>query len=117
MEVHREFGCGFLEPIYQHALAIELRRRSVPFVREPEFEIAYKGEQLPLRYRVDFLCYSEVLVEIKALRAIGPREEAQAINYLKISKRQRALLLNFGGTSLRYKRVVLNLRNDPVKCV
>lgn len=115
MEVHSELGCGFHEPVYHHALAIELRRRGVPFVREPQFTIAYKGEELPLLYRVDFLCYGEVLVEIKALGAIGPKEEAQVINYLKASKRQRAVLLNFGTTSLQHKRLVLNFANDPLR--
>ena len=102
MDVHREKGCGFLEPVYHQCLAIELGTRKIPFQQQVRLPIVYKGIPLPLRYRVDLLCYGEVLVELKALAAIEPIEDAQVINYLRAANLQRALLLNFGARSLQY---------------
>ncbi len=115
MEVHKEVGSGFLEAVYRAGFAIELRRRGIPFQQEAALSITYKGERLPLHYRVDFICYGEVIAEIKALKAIGSIEEAQAINYLRASGLQRALILNFGAASLQHRRVVINLprSRDP----
>jgi GxxExxY protein len=106
MEVHRELGCGFLERAYQEALAMELSSRGIPFKREVKFAIVYKSRLLPLTYVVDFVCYDSVVVEVKALAAIGPNERAQAINYLRVSGLKRGLLLNFGARSLQCRRVV-----------
>lgn len=109
MEVHTELGCGFLEQAYREPFAIELAARRIPFAREVRFPILYKGQIMPVAYRADFVCYGEVLVELKALSRIGPLEEAQLINYLCASKLRRGLLLNFGARSLQYKRLVWNL--------
>jgi GxxExxY protein len=106
MEVHRELGCGFLERVYQETLAMELAARGIPFKREVKFAIAYKGQLLPLTYVVDFLCYENLLVEVKALAAIGPPERAQVINYLRASGFKRAVLLNFGARSLQCRRFI-----------
>ena len=108
--VHGELGCGFLEGVYRAALAIEFRRRSVPFQNEVLLPVRYKGERLPLGYRVDFICFDSVLVEVKALAAIGSIEQAQVINYLRAFGRERALLLNFGAPSLQYRGMVCGLR-------
>ena len=113
MAVHRELGCGFLEAVSREALTIELQERGIPFVREARLPVHYRDRLLPLFYTVDFICYDEVLVELKALRAIGPVEEAQLINYLRIARCTRGLVLNFGATSLQHKRLVLNLTNEP----
>jgi GxxExxY protein len=107
MEVHRVMGCGFLEPVYRASLACELRARGIPALAEVVLPVRYKHEALRLHYRVDFLCYDVILVEVKALSTLGPIEHAQAINYLRASGRHRALLLNFGSTSLQHKRIVL----------
>jgi GxxExxY protein len=115
MEVHRELGCGFLEAVSQEAFAIELQERGIPFVREARLAVRYRGRVLPLHYMVDFICYGEVLVELKALHAIGGLETAQLINYLRIAGRSRGLVLNFGAESLQHKRIVLNLSNDPAR--
>ena len=82
-------------------------------MREARLPVHYRDRLLPLVYTVDFICYDEVLVEVKALRAIGPVEEAQLINYLRVAGRSRGLVLNFGAASLQHKRLVLNLKNDP----
>jgi len=104
MDVHRVLGHGFLEPVYQEALALEFATRGISFKREVELPIFYKGNQLDTSYRVDFICLGTVIVELKALSRIGTVEESQVINYLKASGLEVGLLLNFGTVSLEYKR-------------
>jgi GxxExxY protein len=106
MAVHRELGCGFLEAVYRAALACEFHERAIPFTPEVLLPITYKGIRLPLNYRVDVVCCDAVLVEVKALNAIGEIERAQALNYLRPSRKARALVLNFGARSLQHQRVV-----------
>ncbi len=106
MEVHRRLGQGFLEVVYQEALAVEFSERSVPFTREFEIPIMYRDRQLACTYRADFVCFGEVIIELKALRQVTDVERAQVINYLKATGLQRALLLNFGTPSLEHKRFV-----------
>lgn len=69
MEVHKQLGCGFLEPIYQEALTIEFARRNIPFRREVRLPVFYNQIRLNTKYRVDFICFNEVAVELKALAA------------------------------------------------
>lgn len=106
MEVHRQLGPGFLEAVYQEALAVELYHRSVPFSREVELPVHYKGTQLHVGYRADFVCFEEIIVELKALHAMGVIEHAQLINYLKVTGMKVGILLNFGNPKLEYKRFV-----------
>ena len=106
MDVHRELGCGFLEPVYFEPFEIELAARQVPFQRDVVLPITYKGRRLKKTYRVDYVCFGEVIVELKALASIGPLEEAQLINYLRAKKAERGLLINFGAGSLQVKRFV-----------
>jgi GxxExxY protein len=85
MEVHRQLGCGFLEPVYQEALELELAARKIPFVRELKLSLEYKGRLLDAKYSPDFICFDSVVVELKALSRTGGCEEAQVINYLKVT--------------------------------
>ena len=71
MEVHRQLGCGFLEAVYQEAFALELREREIPFSQELRFPVTYKGLRLNSHYRPDFICFEEVIVELKALSRIS----------------------------------------------
>lgn len=105
MEVHRHLGPGFLEPVYQEALAMEFAERGIPFEREHPIPITYKGRKLGSTYRADFLCHVEIIVELKALTRIGGLEEAQLLHYLKATGLSMGLILNFGSNSLEIRRM------------
>ena len=94
MTVHTALGCGFLEPVYRDAVAVEFEFLGFPYEREVSLPITYRGRRLPRNYRVDFICRG-VLVEIKALDSIAPLHVAQVINYLKASGRERGLVTQF----------------------
>ncbi len=108
MTVHRELGCGFLENVYQEALSLELAARRIPFHREKIFPVYYRGRELESYYRADFVCYHDVIVEVKAQSGIGDTDAAQVINYLKASRCLRGVLLNFGSRQLQFRRFVLS---------
>jgi len=105
MGVHGEIGNGFLEDVYHEALIIELEIQGIPFLHEVELPIFYKGRQLKKVYRADFICFDNIIVELKALPQITGKEKAQVINYLKATNFNRGLLLNFGAVSLQYERL------------
>lgn len=109
MRVHRELGHGFLEAVYQEALEEEFIIQAIPYVREKELALSYRGKPMKTYYKADFICFNAVIVELKAIAMLSGNEEAQVINYLKASGFNRGLLINFGGVSLEYKRLVLNL--------
>ncbi len=104
MAVHGELGGGFLEAVYHEALAIEFAERNVVFRREVPLAISYRGQTLAASYRADFICFEDLLVELKALQKLSGTEEAQVINYLKASGLSRGLLLNFGAARLEFRR-------------
>ena len=106
MEVHRQLGHGFLEVVYQEALAVEFADRGIGFERKVELPVVYKGRSLACFYRADFICFGGVAVELKALSELTTREHAQVINYLKATRLARALILNFGASRLDYKRII-----------
>jgi len=108
MAVHRELGCGFLEAVYQQALACELAEPNIPFAREVELPVLYKGQKLNAAYRADFVCFDSIIVEVKAVSQINGTHEAQVINYLKATRYEVGLLVNFGSRSLEHKRFILS---------
>jgi len=105
MEVHRILGNGFQEVIYQRALAIEMANHHISFSREHEMDILYKGEHIGQR-RVDFFVEGKIMVELKAVIQLEDVHLAQAINYLEAYGLDIGLLINFGNTSLQFKRVM-----------
>lgn len=107
MEVHKELGAGFVEGIYQEALEMEFARQNIPHLREHHLNVFYKGQKLNKHYFADFVCYNQIIVELKALNDFSKNHHAQVINYLKASQMKLGLLINFGSSSLQYKRFVL----------
>jgi GxxExxY protein len=107
IEVHRELGPGFLEAVYQEAMELELRERDIPFEAQKPLRISYKGKTLNKEYFADFVCYGQVIVELKALDRLSSNEEAQVLNYLKATRLRVGVLINFGSYGkLEWKRYV-----------
>ena len=107
MEVHKSLGCGFLEAVYHEALEREFQINEIPFKRESQIPIKYKGVDLATNYRADFVCFDDIIVEIKALKSLSNIEEAQILNYLKATGLMIGVLINFGSNSLEYKRYIM----------
>lgn len=108
VEVHKELGRGFLEPVYQESLEIELGLRKIPFASQERLRLFYKNVGLRKEYVPDFVCYGTIIVEIKALDKLTNTEIAQLINYLKATKLRLGLLINFGSSGrLEWKRFVV----------
>jgi len=107
MDIHRELGKGHDEIIYQDAFVVELSRANIPFSREKNYEVSYKGVVLPHFYYADFVIWDKILFEAKAVEKLIDTHVKQVLNYLAASKLRLGLLVNFGGDSLEWKRVVL----------
>ncbi len=108
IEAHRQLGCGFLESVYQEAMAMEMTARGIPCRREVEIPVFYKGQRLGASFRTDFLCFDSVIVEIKALAKLSGVKEAQVLNYLQATGFEIGLLLNFGTVSLEHRRLAFS---------
>ncbi len=107
MNVHSELGSGFLEAVYQEALALEFKNLNIPFQKEQMIEIYYRGQLLDKKYFADFVCFDKIIIELKALDSLNSKHESQVLNYLKASNYKLGILVNFGSKSLEYKRIVL----------
>ena len=108
MEVHKILGAGFLEAVYQEALEKEFILRNIPYEREKHLKIFYKGQELSKFYIADFVCFDNIIVELKELSALTNDHLAQVLNYLKATGNVIGLLINFGQRSLEYKRVIMS---------
>ena len=106
-EVHNNLGPGFLEIVYKDALEYEFRKADIPFEREKEYTVNYKGIVLPHKFHADFVVFDKIILEVKAVSGIADEFIAQAINYLKVSNNKLALIVNFGELKLNSKRIVL----------
>jgi hypothetical protein len=104
MVVHSTLGRGFLELVYQEAMEVELNLRRIQFAREVEIPVFYRGSPLAVRYRADYICFRDVLVELKACDRLTGVDGAQVINYLVATRLSRGLLLNFGAATQQYRR-------------
>jgi len=110
MAVHTELGNGFLEAVYQDALAMEFEYQGIPFVKEANIPVFYKGQRLGREYFADFICYGKVIVELKCVSRLVNANKAQVINYLHGTGLKVGLLVNFAEASLKWERLT-NLRN------
>ena len=108
-EVYKNVGTGFLESVYQECLEIEFGMRNIPYRAQNTLNLSYKGRRLLKTYVPDFICYDKIIVELKAISALGEEHKAQALNYLKATGFSLALLVNFG----HYPKVeIKRLRSD-----
>ena len=106
-DVHTILGSGFLEAVYQECLAVEFMRHGVCFEPQKPLALRYRDQTLKQTYIADFVCYGQIIVELKAARVIAPEHRAQLINYLKASGLRLGLLVNFGGASAEIVRFAL----------
>ena len=106
MEVHSNLGIGFKEAVYKDALEVEFERLTIPFIREKQFRIEYKGIILSHKYFADFILFDSIVLEVKSAAVIVDRFVAQTINYLKASGIRLGIIGNFGEKSFTCKRVV-----------
>ena len=111
MAVHRYFGCGFQEKVYQDAFEVELKRQEIPYIREVQLHAVYNGVKLSSTFIPDFICYDSIIIEMKAVKELDDTYRSQAINYAKVSGLPLAILINFGEASLKFERFP-NLRNN-----
>ena len=107
LDVHNNLGAGFLEIVYKDALEYEFKKANIPYEREKQYIVNYKGITLPHKFYADFVIQDKIILEIKAVRGISDEFIAQALNYLKVSNNNLALIVNFGELRLNYKRIVL----------
>lgn len=107
MEVHRQLGRGFLEIVYKDALEYEFSERNIIFDREKEFRVRYKSIIMTHKYHADFVVYDRIILEVKAQKCISESQVKQLLNYLAVSGCKVGLIINFGESSLTWKRLVL----------
>lgn len=108
-KVYTQLGCGFLEAVYQECLAIEFMHQKIPFIEQKEISLHYREQRLRQTYRLDFLCFDKVIVELKAISKLRDEHRAQVLNYLNVTNYKLALLVNFGHyPKLEYERIVLS---------
>lgn len=107
IEVHKRLGCGFLEKVYQEALAVEFQVRGIPYEREKHLDIQYRDRMLDTDYMADFVCYDKIIVELKAVENLTDVHRAQVMNYLKMSNMRLGLLVNFNVDFIRPQRIVM----------
>ncbi|CAM4238033.1 GxxExxY protein [Gillisia hiemivivida] len=111
MKVHRTLGPGFLEAVYEEALEKEFQNQKIQFRKQVKLELYYENQKLKKQYRADFVCYDSIILEIKAVKLIPIVFYAQLKNYLKCTNTELGMLINFGTSSLTYKRI-LNSKNS-----
>jgi GxxExxY protein len=108
VEVYREMGAGFFEPVHHECAEKEFGWRTLPAVHEPKLELSYKGERLEKTREPDFICFSKIILELKACKNLDDSHRAQMHNYLRATGFQLGLLVNFGHTpQLEWERIVL----------
>lgn len=106
MEVHRLLGPGLLEIVYKDALEIEFKNHNIPYEREKEYIVEYKGVILPHKFYADFVVYSDIILEVKSIKEISNDHLAQTLNYMKLADTPVGIIANFQNKSLVHKRLI-----------
>jgi GxxExxY protein len=106
MQVHRKLGSGFLESVYQEAVEKEFESQNIPYSRQKRLHIIFDGKPLDKFFVADFVCYDSIIIEIKAASFIHQDNSKQVLNYLKATGLAVGLLVNFGESSLKWKRFI-----------
>ena len=113
MEVHREYGFGISEGVYEEALCIELDDYGYETEAQCDLPVYYKGQLLEKRFRMDVVVEKDVIIELKAVDAILPEHRAQLYNYLRLTKKPIGLLINFG-KSLRAEKYIYDPETNEI---
>ncbi len=106
MNIHSTLGNGFLEAVYCEVLEKEFIKNNIPYKREVKLDLFFNGEKLDKKYKADFICFDNIILEIKAVSFIHENFTKQILNYLKATDKKLGLLINFGEKSLKYKRII-----------
>ena len=106
MNIHSTLGNGFLEAVYWEVLEKEFIKNNIPYQREVKLDLFFNGEKLDKKYKADFICFDNIILEIKAVSFIHENFTKQTLNYLKATDKKLGLLINFGEKSLKYKRII-----------
>ena len=106
MKVHKNLGAGFLESVYQEALEKEFQKQRIVYESQKKIHVYYDGTQMKKYFIADFICFDKIVVEIKAASFLHQSTKAQTINYLKSTNYKLGLLINFGQSSLIWKRFI-----------
>lgn len=106
MEVHKKLGSGFLESVYSEALAMEFAKADIPYEKEKKLPVYYEDKPMNKYFRADFVCFSSIIIELKATKFLIDADHRQTMNNVKATKFRLGLLINFGTPSLTYKRIV-----------
>jgi GxxExxY protein len=117
LKVHSTLGPGFLESVYQEALEIEFSKQKIEFNRQKKLPVYFNNQKLKKYFVADFVCYNQIIVEIKVIPFISKQAEFQLINYLKATNFELGLLVNFGTSSLTWKRFINTPPRNPLKSV
>lgn len=106
MRVHKKLGTGFLESVYSEALELEFVKEGIPYEKEKKLQVFYNGQPLKKYFKADFVCYNSIIIELKATKFLTEVDNKQTINNVKATQFKLGLLVNFGSSSLIYKRIV-----------
>ena len=106
MNIHSTLGNGFLEAVYCEVLEKEFVKNNIPYQREVKLDLFFNGEKLDKKYKADFICFDNIILEIKAVSFIHENFTKQILNYLKATDKKLGLLINVGEKSLKYKRII-----------
>ena len=106
MNIHSTLGNGFLEAVYSEVLEKEFVKNNIPYQREVKLDLFFNGEKLDKKYKADFICFDNIILEIKAVSFIHENFTKQTLNYLKATDKKLGLLINFGEKCLKYKRII-----------